>query len=874
MKRFALLAVPALLFLIVFVSCAPSQKPKRVGNQFRRLLQKGWVIQDSARVAAGGEMISTAAFKPNDWLPASVPSTVMAALVADGVYKNIYYGMNLAEIPTQQFQHPWWFRKAFQLSEEKKDEKIWLRFNGIVYRANVWLNGKKIVSADTMAGAFRRWEFDVTDAVRKKGENVLAVEVYPPKPGDLSIGFVDWNPPAPDKNLGIWQAVELRFSAPVKLRHPYVITKLNLPKLDQAKLTITAEAANSSGNPVTGTAEIRIGDLTVAQTVKLAAGEVREIVFDPAKFKALIFRNPRLWWPNLAGPQNMYDLQFTFLINGEVSDRISTRFGIREVGSYFDKKGYRVFTVNGKPILIRGGGWTDDLLLADTPRTLRAKVGYAKAMNLNTIRLEGVWGTDDLYRLCDENGLLVWVGWSCQWEWENLIGTASDEFGGIQTPLQMDLAVRSWKDQILRLRNHPSILVWLYGSDKPPRPALEKRYLEVLKRYDPNRPFLSSAAGKPTEVTGPTGVKMNGPYAWVPPVYWYADSTRGGHFGFNTETGPGAEVPPLESVKKMIPPAHLWPIDDVWNFHGGRGNFKNFHFYTKAISERYGAPVDVQDFCKKAQVINYEGIRAMFEAFGQNKFTATGVIQWMLNSAWPSMLWQLYDYYLMPGGAFFGAKKACEPLHIQYDYGDRSIYLVNGFYSAFDNLLVRVRVFNENLHEKFEQEMPVSVGENESKFVLKLPEISGLSQTYFLDLRLADKKGKEIGSNFYWLSTKPDILDEKNANWFVTPTESYGNLKDLQNLPAVRLVVQSKFEKKGENQIARVTVKNPTDKLAFFVHVTVEKGSTGASVLPVYWDDNYFPLLPGEVKKISARFAAADLDGQEPVVKVTGWNVE
>ena len=407
-------------------------------------------------------------------------------------------------------------------------------------------------------------------------------------------------------------------------------------------------------------------------------------------------------------------------------------------------------------------------------------------------------------------------------------------------------------------------------------PELEKRYVKVLQQYDSTRPYLSSATAKSTEVTGPTGVKMNGPYEWVPPVYWYADTTHGGAFGFSTEVGPGPEVPPLESVKRMIPPDHLWPIDDVWNYHCGlaASNFGNLHVYTEAITNRYGIPKDAKDYCDKAQLINYEGIRAMFEAYGRNKFLATGVIQWMLNSAWPSMIWQLYDYYLLPGGAFFGAKEACEPLHVQYAYDNHSVYVVNSFYRSFDDLKVHVQVFNDNFIRKFEKELPISVGQNESKIVLKLPEIEGLSRTYFLDLRLLDKKGRQISSNFYWLSTKPDVLDEKHSNWYMTPVKSYADLKGLQDLPKVSLEVQSAFEKKGSNQIAYVVVKNPTKGLAFFVHIDITKGTKGASVVPIYWDNNYFSLLPGEEKRVSARFATADLNGEKPVVKVTGWNVK
>ena len=160
---------------------------------------------------------------------------------------------------------------------------------------------------------------------------------------------------------------------------------------------------------------------------------------------------------------------------------------------------------------------------------------------------------------------------------------------------------------------------------------------------------------------------MNGPYDYVPPIYWYADTKNGGAFGFNTETGPGPQVPPVESIKKFIPKDHLWPIDTMWNYHCGGNVFCNLNRYNEAIDNRLGKPAGLEEYVTKAQFINYESMRAMYEAFTSNKYNATGIVQWMYNSAWPKFWWQLYDYYLMPNAAFYGAKKACEPLHIQYN---------------------------------------------------------------------------------------------------------------------------------------------------------------------------------------------------------------
>ncbi len=848
-----------LMLISIFPDCSTTGDNEKL--QDTRILDTGWVIQDWAKVADAGNIISSPGYNTTGWYAATVPATILAALVRDSVFKNIYYGKNLEKIPKEPFLHPWWFRKTFNL-ENNGSQKVWLRINGIIYRANVWLNGQKVADADTLEGVHRIVEIDITPFVHKDMANILAIEVFPSHHGDLSIGFVDWNPWPPDNNLGIWQPVELHYSDFVHVRYPQAITKLNLPSLDTAQITLSVEVANTGTSQVKGTLEAYVNKIKISRPVRLAPHETKKVVFDPEHFPLLTMADPPLWWPYQLGPSNLIDLDFIFKIKGETSDKVHTRFGIRETGSYLDKKGHRVFTINGKPILIRGGGWTDDLLLADTPDRLKAKILYAKAMNLNTIRLEGLWGTDDLYRICDEEGILLMAGWSCWWDFE-----------GVKTPHQMNLAEKYWRDQLRRLRNHPSIFVWLYASDQPPVPKMEKKYLTILEQEDPTRPYLSSATARATDITGPTGVKMNGPYEWVPPVYWYADTSRGGAFGFSTEVGPGPEVPPLESVKKMIPPDHLWPIDEVWNYHCGKGNFDNLRLYTRAIARRYGQPTGIKDYCRKAQAINYEGIRAMFEAYGRNKFKATGVIQWMLNSAWPSMIWQLYDYYLMPGGAFFGAQRACEPVHIQYSYDDHTVWIVNNYLRPFEHLKAQIDLFDINSTKRFNKHFYVSIRENESKCVMKLPEIKDLSETYFLRLLIFDRDSTVISRNFYWLSRQPDVPDYNRGNWYVTPTKQYADMKELQHLPTN--IIESKFayEAKGKTGHATVTLKNTSNKIAFLIVMKLKRKENKSLILPIYWEDNYISLMPGEERTIKATFTLKKPLEKEPILEITGWNI-
>ena len=324
----------------------------------------------------------------------------------------------------------------------------------------------------------------------------------------------------------------------------------------------------------------------------------------------------------------------------------------------------------------------------------------------------------------------------------------------------------------------------------------------------------------------------------------------------------------------MLPEDHLWPIDSWWNFHAGGGAFRDIHVFTEALDARYGVPSSLEDYARKAQVMAYEGHRAMFEAFGRNKYTATGVIQWMLNNAWPGVIWHLYDWYLRPGGSYFGAKKACEPLHVQYSYDDRSVVVVNSYYRRFANIKVVARVYNLDMAEAFSQSAKLDVAEDSSTRVFNLPKIAHLSSTYFVSLVLEDPSGHAVSRNFYWLSSKPETLDWDKSTWYYTPTRTFADYTALNNLPMVDLKTVSRTEERGTDRVTTVTVANPGKSIAFAVHLKVKKGLGGDEVLPILWEDNYFPLLPGETRQIAATYAASDLGKAAPVVEADGWNVK
>ncbi|HEY0565488.1 MAG TPA: glycoside hydrolase family 2 protein, partial [Terriglobales bacterium] len=592
--------------------------------------------------------------------------------------------------------------------------------------------------------------------------------------------------------------------------------------------------------------------------------ETKMVSVTPQDAAQLNVRHPRLWWPVQMGEANLYDLHLEFRANGGVSDANDSKFGIRQVTSEMTPEGARLFKINGKNVLIRGAGWTPDMMLRTSPERQEQEMQYVKAMNLNTIRLEGKLEDEHFFDLADQFGLLVMPGWCCcdlweQWQaWE---------------PKQVQTAGDSLHDQIMRLRSHPSVFVWLYGSDNPPTADVERMYLKILQDAQWPNPSISSAAAKPTTVTGPSGVKMSGPYDWVAPNYWLTDTKHGGAYGFNTETSPGPAVPPIQSLKKFIPADHLWPIDDVWNYHTGGGEFSDIHLFTDALNARYGKPNSAEDLARKSQWMTYEGERAMFEAYRRNKYTSTGVVQWMLNNAWPSLIWHLYDYYLLPGGGYFGTKKANEPLHIQYSYDDRSIAVVNDTQQSFGNLTASAEVYDTQMHKLFSNTQKLNAGPDSTQGVFNIPEQQQVSGTYFVKLRLADAHGKPVSDNFYWLSSKPDVSEFEKSEWYYTPVSQYADFTDLQKLPQAQIAVNSRAlpASNGRNT-TEITLRNTGQALAFGIELRLVKSEDQDDVLPAMWEDNYIALLPGESKTVHVSYTTQS-GGASPHVIWTAANV-
>jgi exo-1,4-beta-D-glucosaminidase len=878
-RSFFLLGVAALI-----VAAAIAGAPARADGDIT--LREGWAVQSSAKVSASPETISAAGFDASTWYKTSTPNTVFAVLVENGVYKDPYFGMNLRSVPgvsyaigsefanqempaDSPFAVPWWYRKEFEVPAQFNGKTVWLAFRGINYRADIWINGKKLVGSDVVVGAFRRYEFNVTQFVKPGAKNVVAVEVSAPHASELGITWVDWNPTPPDKDMGLWQEVVLSATGPVAVRHAAVETKLDLPATDKAHLTVRAELANASTTAIKGTLRGQItgaaAPIEFSQSVELKAGERRAIAIAPDSASSLNLQNPRLWWPYQMGEPYLHKLTLEFIPEkAPASDKQTIAFGIVQTDSELTSDGYRLFKVNGKPVLVRGGGWAPDMMLRINQSRREAEFRYVKEMGLNTIRLEGKLEDETFLERADRDGILVMAGWCCCDAWEKW-NKWGDE--------NRHVSVASLRDQILRLRAHPSILVWLNGSDNPPPPDRERAYLDIEKENNWPKPVISSATAKKTEPTGESGVKMSGPYEYVSSNYWLLDTKAGGAFGFATEISPGPAVPPLEGLKSMFPPDKLWPINEFWDFHAGGGKFKDIKVFTNAIEKRYGPLKDVSDLAWKSQAMTYEGQRAMFEAYGRNKYKSTGIIQWMLNNAWNGLIWHLYDYDLRPAGGYFGSKKALELVHVQFSYDDRNVAIVNGKQEPLKGLKVVAKIYDTSMKERFSHEQVSDVDADAVTKSFTVAEPAGITPTYFLNLQLFSPSGELLSRNFYWLSKKPDVPDFAKTEWYYTPLTEYADFQALQDLPKATVHAAMTVSDEANETVARVTVENTGSNLAFLVRVRVLKGKGGAEVLPVFFDDNYISLLPAEKRQIVVHVRNSDLSGAKPVLAVDGFNV-
>lgn len=856
-------------------------------------LRKNWALQSSCKAGVSGDVVSTAQFVPEHWYKTAVPSTVMAAQVAGGEFQDLYYSDNLRKLAlaANPYACSWWYRTEFRLPADFNGRQTWLHLNGVNTKANVWLNGKLLAESGDIAGSYRIFELNATPLLATDGLNVLAIEVFAPTDKDFAINFVDWTPTPPDKNMGLWRDVYVTASGPVRLRHPSVNTHFPGDTLERAELTVRAELYNDTGAPVEGTLRGRFTNVALEKKLTLAPRERRSVTLAPAQFPQLKIDHPELWWPAGLGPQKLHRLTMEFDVAGAVSDSQSASFGIREItgelygdaprmGEVYDNNGDFVklktdtrpflLRVNRQPILIRGAGWAPEMLLRTSVDRIRAEFAYLRDMHLNAIRLEGKLEGDEFFDLADKMGILIVAGFCCCDQFERW---------GAWQPGDYTIASDSLRTQILRLRNHPSLALWMTGSDNAPPANVEQIYRKILAETGWPNPIVSSASSKPTSVSGASGVKMTGPYDYVPPSYWLQDKDHfGGAFGFNTETSPGAAVAVPGSLRKFLPKEHLWPAGSLWDLHAGAGGLNgNLKHFNESMDAIYGSPADLDDYSAKAQAMAYDGERAMFEAYGRNKYQSTGVIQWLLNNGWPSNMWHLYDFYLQPAGGYFGTKKACEPLHIQFSYDDRSVVVVNSLNLAFSGLTAEAAMYDFAQRRLFFRRTQLDSAADTVQRLFVIPADNLPAGVHFVQLRLTDRTGRIVSRNFYWLprtlSTFDWAVEHQKLHPYYTAVTHYEDLSQLNQLRKVRLDAAASFRRPGRSDDVRVEIKNLSRDLAFQIRLALVDAASGEEKLPVLWEDNYLSLLPGESRTLVAHYDSA-LPGRPLRLEVNGWNIE
>jgi exo-1,4-beta-D-glucosaminidase len=881
-----IIRVVVALALLARASLAPAEgvySPTRVdGGLGSATTIAHWQIQSSAKAQQSGAEISSAGYSPGEWYPVSGRATVMAGLLENGTYKNVFYSDNLRAVEEPDssgnlFVIPWWYRTEFTLVEGGRETRTLLRINGIIASADVWLNGSLVAERAAVAGAYPVHELDVTRWVRA-GTNTLALRVHPADPrSSLSIGWVDWNPTPPDNNMGPWRGVDIVRRGPVEIGSPQVTSTLSLPDLSRAALTVKVQARNLDASAHEATITGVVAGVSLRRTIHLDAGQTQTVSFSPKSDPGLDLKAPQVWWPIGMGAHPLYTLQMAAAVDDVISDRASATFGIRSVSSHLTQDGFNQFVINGKPVLIRGAGWAPDMFLRDDPKRMETEFSYVVNLGLNTLRSEGKLEDSLFYDLADRNGIMILAGWECCDKWESWAKTGGEPWNAADEKV----AQASMASEARLLRNHPSVIGFLIGSDNAPPAAISKIYVDALHAADWPLPIIAAAVPQATPETGPSGMKMDGPYSWVPPAYWYADKL-GGAFGFDSEVSAGASIPLLADLNRMLAPQELealWKDPQARQFHASAAwsIFANIEPFDTALAKRYGAPKSLEDYVAKSQLDNYDNARAQFEAFNAHMDAAkpsTGVIYWMLNNAWPSLHWHLYDYFLNPAGAYFGAKIANEPLHIQYAYDTRAIMLVNHTLNREHGLRAVIRVRNLDGSVAYERRLKdIDLKGNGAQQLAVLPALNGLSRTYFIELELASAVDKSISRNVYWLSAQTDELDWAHSTWYLTPVTQYADLTSLESLPAATATVRATIQHGGAEDIASVTLTAPPSSkaVALFQHVSIKRSAGGEPVLPILWSDNDVTLWPGESLTLTAHFATAG--AATPVVEVTGWNV-
>lgn len=812
----------------------------------------GWQLQRASEVQAGGVEIASPAYKAEGWVTATVPGTVLTSYKNVGALADPNYADNQLMISESFFNSNFWYRNEFQVPTSFKRDRVFLNFDGINWKANVYLNGKQV---GRLEGAFIRGKFDVTDCV-KEGTNVLAVEIIKnahigaikeknKQSTDFNGGILgadnptfhatigwDWIPTMRGRNIGIWNDVFLTTTGKVTVQDPYVQTLFALPDTTQARLTAEVVVKNHDGKDVSGVLQGRVGDVTFEQPVELKAGEERTVVFDADRFPQLQVKNPRLWWPNGYGTPYLYDANFTFKVGEEVSDARDFKVGIRQM-TFNEDGGVLNLYVNGRRFIGRGGNWGfSESNLNYRGREYETAVAYHADMNFTMLRnWVGMIGDEELYDACDKYGIMIWQDF-----WLANPADGPD-------PYYPDMFIANAEDYVKRIRSHASIGLYCGRNEGFPPETIDKALRRIVKEEHPGMHYISSSADDV--------VSGHGPYRMLPAKTYFTLET--GNDKFHSERGM-PNVLTYESFLRTYSPEGIWPQSHQWGMHdytleGAQGATS----FNEIIATGYGQPESAKEFADLAQWVNYDGHRSLFESRSKNRM---GLLMWMSHSCWPSMVWQTYDYYFEPTAAYFAIKKASEPLHIQWNPATDEVEVVNYHAGLRPGLKARVQVLNMDATVAWEKEVTVDSREDTTEKCIKLEFPDGLSQVHFIKLTL-EENGKAVSENFYHRS--------KVEN----------NYQALKQLPKVSLRAQTQYDKGDDGEWkAEVTVENRSDAPALMVRLNIVGDKDGKQFLPIFYSDNYFALLPGETKVVRVHWKDVDTRGNAPLLKVSGYNVE
>jgi beta-mannosidase len=846
-----------MLFLLTASMAIAQEEEQTVG---------GWWLQDAAKVTAAPAVASLPTFKPEGWYAATVPGTVLTTLVNNKVYPEPLYGENMRPIPESLNKATYFYRTSIVIPAAYKGRLTWLHFGGVNYSAEVWVNGHQ---AGSMKGAFIRGDFNITPYVKPKATAVVLVVVKPePHPGVphehtvangvgknggdtaidgptflSTIGW-DWLPAIRDRDTGIWLPVTLSATGPVLVKDPVVTSKVDLqgPTAGQgttADLGVSATLVNTSDKAVSGTVTGTISGqgepIVFSKEVTVAANGSAQVEFDRESTAALHLTEPKLWWPNGYGPQNLYKLRLDFQVGKQTSSTQSTSFGIRKIEYQVPDSENLTISVNGVKIMVRGGDWGLDEGMKRVPlERLDAQFHLHALANLNMIRnWVGQSTNPDFYDLADKYGILLW-----------------DEFfqpnpGDGPNPDDIPTYLANVTDKVVRFRNHPSIAVWCARNEGYPPKSLDDTLKKMMTELDPTRLYQSNSADG-------RGVSSHGPYYWRAPRFFYRLNES-----FKTETG-SVSVPTIESIQGMMPQKDWETINDDWAQHDMAKGAQRGDEYPSTLARRYGPIRNLADFVRKAQLANYEAFRAMYEGRNAQMFTqTTGILTWMSHPAQPSFVWQLYHYDLEPNASLYGVKKASETVHVQLNEANGAIQVVNNKPESLSNLTVRSRIYS--FDGKVNGEQKYAVAQVPGSTTIKAAQIdvnARISPIYFIKLDLLSGDGQTLSSNFYWQNVAQD------------------DFSGLMDLPTAKLQIKADSQVEGENTLIHVTIVNPTQTVALMTHLQLHQKESGARVLPVFYSDNYISLVPGESRSLTIQVATKDLGKGTPLLLVDGFNVD